>query len=338
VADLDPDLARLAEAAVAKSPLASLTPQQARDRVREGDGLCAGGPEMWSVTDTTVEHAGAAVPVRVYRPTAEPTHRTLVYAHGGGWVTGDLQYADEPCRFLAREAGCTVVCVDYRLAPEHRHPAALDDVETVVRWVTQHEPGMFAVAGDSAGANLAAACTLRLRDAGGPPPRFQALLYPVVDHNLARPSYVSTESAFPMGVKDMQWFFDHYVPDAPHRDHPSVSPLRHPSLDGLPPALVVLAGHDPLHDQGAAYADRLRAAGVPVALHDHPALCHGFLRFTAVSRRAAAARDAIVAEIAAFFERDPRHGDCAAEENHAYDFSTAVGATVTAGPPDGDEE
>jgi acetyl esterase len=302
VADLDPELAALREAGAGNAPLVTLQPREARERVVAGNRLCSAGPDV-EVRDELV----GAVPVRIYGPPDAAT--VLVYAHGGGWVTGDLDYSDELCRFLAADAGCRVVSVDYRLAPEHRFPAGLDDVRSVVsRALASSSDAPVGVAGDSAGGNLAAVIAQEERARLA----FSVLLYPSVDHDFTRPSYRDATRAFPISGRDMEWFFDLYA-TAAERDLPAVSPLREQDLGGLPPTHVVVAGHDPLHDEGVEYAAALAAAGVPVSVAEHPELCHGFLRFTAASAAARAARDQVVAR-AAEMARDPESGG-----NHDYD-------------------
>jgi acetyl esterase len=295
---LDPDLQALRAAGVAtgQASMVTLPLAEVRARVRAGDRLSSGGPEDLTVEDRLANHAGHEVPVRIY--STGDSDVTLVYAHGGGWVTGDLAYADEMCRFLAARAGCAVVSPDYRLSPEHPYPSAVDDVEAVARWVAE-QPWVrgIAIGGDSAGGNLAAACSLRLRDTGGPRPLFQLLVYPVLDHDLTRPSYVEQAKGFPIGRADMAWFFDHYVP-VDQRDDPCVSPLRASTLAGLPSTLLVIAAHDPLRDEAVAFADALSAASVKVDRTLLPTMCHGFLRLTGVSAGARAARDDIVAAVA----------------------------------------
>lgn len=289
MADLDPELAALREAAPGAAPIVDLEPREVRRRVTAGNRLCSAGPDV----PVRVEHVGAGpVTVRVYG--TGHSDAVLVYAHGGGWVAGDLNYSDELCRFLAAEAGCDVVSVDYRLAPEHPFPAGLDDVRSVVRWALDALPGVpVGVAGDSAGGNLAAVVSQEERARLA----FSVLVYPSVDHDVTRASYQDRDRAFPIGRRDMEWFFDHYAP-AVERGLPAVSPLRCGDLRGLPSTHLVVAGHDPLHDEGLAYAAALAAAHCDVSVTEHPDLCHGFLRFTAASAAARAARDLVVARIA----------------------------------------
>lgn len=294
---LDTGLATLRNTAVAagRSPLSTITPAEARERVTMGNQLCAGGPAV-GVEDRVVTHDGHSVPVRVYAPGSS---RTLVYAHGGGWVTGDLDYADEFCRFVA-SAGIGVVSVDYRLAPEHPFPAGLDDVTAVVGWALETTAGPVGVGGDSAGANLIASVCMTTRDSRGVLPAFQLLVYPLLDTDLTRDSYVDPRCAFPIGAADMAWFLGHYLASESPLD-PRVAPLRAESHAGFPRTHVVLSGHDPLYDEGVAYASALTGAGCAVTVEEHLALCHGFLRFTAASAGAAHVRDALVTTVVGLF-------------------------------------
>lgn len=281
-----------------------------------GHALCSAGPDVVT-EDVIATHAGHSVPVRRYL--APDERAVLVYAHGGGWVTGDLEYADEVCRFLARDSQCTVVSVDYRLAPEHPFPAGLDDVLTAYRWACAAGRPV-ALGGDSSGGNLAAAAALLLRD-DGLLPAFAVLAYPVLDHDFGRGSYEENANAFPVGAADLRWFFDHYAPTEA-RDDPRVAPLRATDLSGLPRTHLVTVGHDPLRDEGRAYIAALTDAGVDTTEVHHPDLCHGFLRFTGASRAAAAARDDVVSAVAALAVATPVDaGVRGRPPNHAYDSS-----------------
>jgi acetyl esterase len=311
---MDPAVAALAEAVAARNvaPLHEITPAAARERVRAGDQLCANGPALPLVEDVTIpaDDAGAGIRARVYRRQLGADRRTLVYLHGGGWVTGDLEYADELCRFLAYDADCTVISVAYRLAPEHPYPQALNDARAALSWAAEGiaSDGVLAVGGDSAGGNLAAACAIHARDNGGPSLAFQLLIYPVLDHDFTRPSYARNAAGFPFGADGMRWFWDHYAPDVSLRDHPSLSPLRAADLSGLPPAHIVVAGHDPLKDEGVAYAGRLREAGVAVSLREHPSLVHGFFRFTGAVAAAKTAVGDLTEAVTSHFDHRHRPG------------------------------
>jgi len=231
--------------------------------------------------DRTIPGPARAIPVRVYRPGDEPAP-VLVYFHGGGWVLGSLNTHHGVCATLARLAGCVVCSVDYRMAPEHRFPAALDDAWAVTTWVAEHAeelggvPGALAVGGDSAGGNLAAICALRARDAGVPI-ALQLLVYPVTDADLDTSTYLEFTDGYFLTRYSMEWFWDHYLPDG-DRFHPDASPLRAEDVSGTAPALVITAEFDPLRDEGEAYAGRLEDAGVPVTLSRYDGMIHGFFR------------------------------------------------------------
>jgi acetyl esterase len=300
---LDPDLAALRDAAAAAgtAPMVELSVEQVRERLREGHVLCADGPDV-EVLDLGPGE-GRPVAVRVYAHPDAGT--TLVYAHGGGWVTGDLEYADELCRFLARDAGVRVVSTDYRLAPEHPFPAGLEDLTGTWDWARAAYGGPLALGGDSAGGNLAAALAHRLVGSEAPAPSFLLLVYPVLGLPDAKPSYRSRASAFPIGAAEMRWFFDHYLADGlPQEPTPDVVPL-HADLSRMPRTHLVVAGHDPLRDEGVAFAEGLSRAGVAVNLREHADLCHGFLRLTAVSEAARGARSGIVDAVRGLLPEGP---------------------------------
>lgn len=294
MAELDVELAALRDAASGGVPMVELAPEEVRERIASGSRLCSAGPEV-TVRELAAGEDGAPVPLRVYD--GPLCALTLVYAHGGGWVTGGLDYADEFCRFLAADAGVRVVNVDYRLAPEHPFPAPLQDLDAAWSWARSRFSGSFALGGDSAGGNLAAALTHRLRGTDASP-AFQLLIYPVLGLPGRTASYESSAGAFPVGAADMRWFFEHYTtPDDRAEASPDLAPLHADDLTGTPATHLVLAAHDPLHDEGAAYAARLSAAGVPLTVQVHPDLCHGFLRFTGASAAARAGRSAAVAAV-----------------------------------------
>jgi acetyl esterase len=235
---------------------------------------------------------GGPLPARLYVPQeAEAPSALLVYFHGGGWVQGSVQTHDASCRLLAHHAGVRVLSVDYRLAPEHPFPAAADDALAAYRWAVAHadrlgaDPWRIAVGGDSAGGNLAAVVALDVRDARRagddalPPVAFQLLLYPVCDIAAKTASIAAYADGFYLTERHMDWFADQYVPDRARRADPRVSPLRVEDLSDLPPAYVATSATDPLRDEGETYAQRLRAAGIPVASQRHAQL-HGFFNTT----------------------------------------------------------
>jgi acetyl esterase len=238
------------------------------------------------------ERTCADLPARLYVPQGVPAPAPLlVYYHGGGWVIGSSATHDASCRLLAHEARVRVLSVDYRLAPEHPWPAAAEDAHRAFTWAVEHarelgaDPERIAVGGDSAGGNLAAVVARRARDAGGPLPAFQLLIYPATDFSRPRRASHQTYGAgYLLTTERMDWFEEHYVPAPADKTHPDASPQLADDLAGLPPAHIATAEADPLRDEGEAYAEALRRAGVTVSVRRHPHL-HGFFNMT-VSRSA----------------------------------------------------
>lgn len=235
------------------------------------------------VAGRVVPGPGGPLPVRLYRRLGGGAQvPAVVYFHGGGWVVGDLDTHDAVCRVLADVTGCLVVAVDYRLAPEHVFPAAVEDCVAAYRWVQTHadrlgvEPGRVGVMGDSAGGNLAAVVAQEARDLDVPPPVAQCLVYPATDARMDSRSLDLFAEGFFLSRADMEWFRGHYLPDPADWTNPVASPLLADDLSGLAPAVVVTAGFDPLRDEGDAYADRLRDAGVPVRWRCYDDMVHGF--------------------------------------------------------------
>lgn len=237
-----------------------------------------------SVMDRTIPGPAGELPIRIYTPEGPGPFPALVYFHGGGFVVGSLASGDPTCRALCHGASCVVVSVEYRLAPEHKFPAATDDCLVATRWLAAHaaelnaDPARLAVAGESSGGNLAAVTALRLRDEGGPALRGQLLIYPVADyHTPPTPSYIANADGYLLTRAMMVWFWGHYLSDAGEANHPHAAPLRAPDLSGLPAALVITAEFDPLRDEGERYAERLQQAGVPTQLARYDGMIHGFL-------------------------------------------------------------
>ncbi len=288
-------------------PLPTLTPEQARQPPVTFEAMIGSGPPVPVVRNIEIPGSAGPIPARLYEPVSEPAG-TVACFHGGGWVLGTLDDFDAVCRMLAVTSGARVVSVDYRLAPEHRFPAAIDDAFAGLVWAAErYSEGPIVVAGDSAGGNLAAVSALRAREAGGPDITLQVLVYPIVDCDLTRPSYVECSgSNLILNMAEMAWFWDHYVPDEAEREHPHASPIRASSLEGLPPAYIVIAHHDPLRDEGAAYAAALEAAGVPVTVTMHDDQIHAFFVLVNLldsADRAVAAAGAAIREAVA--ERKP---------------------------------
>src|SRR4051794_19968907 len=262
------------------------------------------GIEVASITDREIPGPAGPITVRVYRPGGDAPKPVIVYFHGGGWVLGSLGTHDGTCRRLADGAGAVVVSVDYRMAPEDRYPAAVDDSFAALAWVAAHadelggDAARLAVAGDSAGGNLAAVMSQLARDHGGPAIRFQLLVYPVTDHEFTSVSMEENATGYYLTRDAMRWFYGHYLEDASQGDDPRASPLRAADLSGLPPAFVLTAQYDPLRDQGIAYADALRAAGNDVQMTMYEGLFHGFFSmFDLIEAGKAAFDDAIAATI-----------------------------------------
>lgn len=249
--------------------------------------------EVASVDDGTIPGLAGPVPVRTYRPESAAAEGApgVVYFHGGGWVICDLDTHDGACRRLANELGAVVMSVDYRLAPEHKYPAAIDDAYAATAWMADHaeglgvDPARLAVAGDSAGGNLAAAVALKARDRSDPRLTFQLLIYPVIDSSATRddwPSKTDNATGYFLTTLQMEWYRKQYVRTDADGDDPYCSPNLAPSLAGLPPACIVTAEMDPLRDEGEQYAQLLEAAGVPVTLHRADGMFHGFFNMDLV--------------------------------------------------------
>jgi acetyl esterase len=284
------------------------TAERSRERLRREVLRYRAAPaRVGDVRNVTVGGGAGALPARHYAPAqAGGPHPLLVYFHGGGFVAGDLDTADSPCRSLCREAGVHVLSVDYRLAPEHPFPAAIEDGRAALRWAQAHaaelgaDPGRVGVGGDSAGANLTAVVSQLAVREGGPAPALQLLIYPPTDRTVDHPSMKLFADGFILTRADVRWYDDQYLGDRRALlGDPRVSPLRAPSLAGLPPALIYTAGFDPLRDEGEAYAAALSAAGTPATIRRFEGLLHGFVNMTAVSRAAREAMSEIAAAVRA---------------------------------------
>jgi len=263
--------------------------------------------QLLSITDRTIEGPEGEIPIRIYRPSAG-TLPVVVFFHGGGWVIGDLESHDHCCRVIATKAECVVVAVDYRLAPEAKFPAAVDDAWAATEWVATNaaeidvDPTRLAVAGDSAGGNLAAVVANLSRDVDHVEVIQQALIYPVTDGRCDRPSMSENAEGYLLTREAMDWFHGHYVIDESDLDDPRYSPLR-ADLAGAPPAVVVTAGFDPLRDQGNEYARALEAAGVEVDHCEYQSMFHGFFSMDAAIDVASQAQDQVAAALREAFSR-----------------------------------
>ena len=262
-------------------PLHECTLDEARVLGAKFAELAGPAPEMEPVEERTIEGPGGEATLRILVPIASP-RGVLVYYHGGGWVTGSIEESDTVARKLAERTSCVVVLVEYRLAPEHRYPTAVDDSYAALEWVGKHLSDIagqevpLIVAGDSAGGNLAAVMAIRARDRSGPPIALQVLIYPVTDADFDRPSYADPENDLLVTRDAMIWCWDHYLPEPSRRTEPDASPLRTEDLSGLPPAVILTAEHDVLRDEGEAYAARLQEANVPTDLQRYVGQMHGF--------------------------------------------------------------
>jgi acetyl esterase len=276
-------------AALGDTPLpriADMTPAEGREMYRQARPL---NPEIaaGAVADRSIPGPASDVPLRIYTPEGEGPFPVFVNFHGGGWVIGDLNTADAMCRDICRTAGCVVVSVDYRLAPEHEFPAAVDDCYAATVWVSEHMAevngnGKLAVGGESAGGNLAAVVCQLARDGDGPVISFQLLLYPVTDCDLERDCYQEDSGGMYLDGSTMEWFWRFYCPDPDKRRDPRASPLRAENLSGLPPALVITAEFDTLRVEGREYAEALRNAHVPAEWLHCEGLIHDFMATAAV--------------------------------------------------------
>jgi acetyl esterase/lipase len=287
---LDPAMQALCklDALVEAEDLDELTPERARANLRRDTAIAGGRPR--AMAEVRAVDAGG-VPARLYvPPEAPPPAPLVVYYHGGGHVEGDLETHDPTCRFLAREAGVRMLAVDYRLAPEHPFPAAVEDAVAAYRHAAAHaadlgaDPARIAVAGDSAGGNLAAVVAQETaRDEA--PPAFQLLIYPVVDFTRERDSYALFADGFLLTRAKIRWYRDRYLPDDEAASDPRASPLLREDLTGLAPAHITTAGFDPLRDEAEEYASRLREAGVPVTLRRYPGAAHGHVSMVGFGER-----------------------------------------------------
>jgi acetyl esterase len=271
-------------AAAGDPAIETLPPAGARRMVSEGSPLVSGDPEpVAAVEDVAIPGAGGAIRVRVYTPAEAAPRPAMVYFHGGGWVVCDVETHDVVCRAIAVRSGAVVVSVDYRLSPESKFPAAVDDCFAATCWVAANagrfgiDPARIAVGGDSAGGNLGAVIALKSRDERGPAIVLQVLVYPVT--NLASfdtPSYGEFAEGYDLTRPQMEWFRSHYLASPEDGRNPYASPLLADDLRGLPPALVITAECDPLRDEGEAYARRLEEAGVPVTCTRYAGMIHPF--------------------------------------------------------------
>ncbi len=311
---LDPHTQILAHGASRQPPMSSLDAEAGRAASAAGLAMLAAPPEpgvTWR--DETMSHGGHEVPVRIYRPDdQDPAMPAIAYFHFGGGVIGDLETCHAFVTILARLVRAPVVSVDYRLAPEHKWPAGLDDCQAAYEWTLKNAAslgapaGEAAIGGDSMGGNFAAIIAQDARRHGLPLPALQLLIYPAVDVSQESPSHVTYGEAYPLDTETMRWFMNHYLPEGQDPADVRISPGQEMDLEGLPPAVIVTAGFDPLVDEGAAYARRLDAAGVDVVYKCYDSLAHGFTAFTGASPAADAACREIAGMVRDALARAPR--------------------------------
>ncbi len=290
---LDPEMQLLLKLQRLEGPAAeTVAISRGRRIIASSSRLAGGNQPIGAVTDRTIDGPGGPLGLRFYTPRGmSGKSPALVFFHGGGWIYGDLESHDATCRYLAEEAQVRVVAVDYRLAPEAPFPAAIDDAMAAWAWITDHAPGLgidparIAVGGDSAGGNLAAVVAQQTVLAGGPSPAFQLLIYPATDFLTTSESRLTYADGFFLTKAFMDLAEENYLVGGEDRSDPRLSPL-HGDLTGVAPAYVVTAGFDPLLDEGNAYAEKLRAAGVRVEHICEDGLIHGFVNMVAIGRTA----------------------------------------------------
>jgi acetyl esterase len=303
---LDPQMKAVLDQAAAAGgkPFHQMTPTEARQAMDALFAAFRGTPvNVGKVEDRKISGPAGQIPLRIYSSAGSGPFGGLVYFHGGGWVIGNIETHDATCRQLTAGAGCVTISVDYRLAPEHKFPAGPEDCYAATKWVADNarslniDPNRIAVGGDSAGGNLAAAVALMARERGTPKLAFQLLIYPATDCADDTPSHREfTQDGYILSRADMEWFWGHYL--GPNdRKNSIASPALAKSFANLPPAFVVTAEVDPLRDEGEAYAEALRKAGVNVKLKRYNGVCHGFFGMAAVIDKGRQAVDDSCAEL-----------------------------------------
>lgn len=310
---LDPQVEYVLEL-VEKSPypeMHTVSAQEAREIFEETAPALNVRPEdVYRTEDRWIEGVEGDIPIRIYtpyQPKAGETLPILVFYHGGGFVIGSLDSYDSLCRVLANMAECIVVSVDYRLAPEHKFPAAVDDGLEAYQWISDHahelggDARRIAIAGDSAGGNVTAVTAIGIRDEGDIPPLLQVLIYPVAGGAPETPSHHEFAEGFLLTRANILWFYEQYLGQPEDATDPRFAPLLADSLAGLAPALVIVAGHDPLRDEGIAYAERLHVAGVKVELSNYEEMVHGFISLADAVDQGKIAIDQITAALKAAF-------------------------------------
>lgn len=295
---VDPQIQTLLNLRAALPPMHTLSVADARAQTAARPLAGLRIPEVASVVNRDMQGPNGSLPLRIYTPLGIGPFPLLAFFHGSGFVVCSLDTHDAMCRNLCAGGGCVVVSVDYRLAPEHKFPAAPDDCLAATRWAAMNagmlnaDASRIVVGGDSAGGNLAAVTALRIRDEGGPALRGQMLIYPVADYiEPGTPSMEENANGYGLTKAGMAWFWNHYLAHPSDGAHPHAAPLRAASLAGLPPALVATAEYDPLRDEGEYYAEALRKAGVATEMKRWDGMNHGFFFFSGIVDKATAAMD-----------------------------------------------
>ena len=309
---LDPQVQNLLDqmAALNAPPMSTLTPDLVRMGTKMQREAFPVEPEpVAQVVNGAIPGPAGEIPIRIYTPAGSGPFPALVFFHGGGWVICDLDTHDSLCRSLCNGAGCVVVSVDYRLAPEHKFPAAPEDCYAATQWVAGHaaeinaDPDSIAVGGDSAGGNLTAVVAQMARDQDGPALAFQLLIYPATDFTFDGPSLRENAEGYFLTSDDMDWFTNHYLNSTADRTNPLASPMQADDLSELPPALVITAEYDPLRDEGEAYGQQLQEAGVPVTISRYDGMIHGFLSIEPMTDKGQQARAECAQALRAAFTR-----------------------------------
>ncbi|NMB40944.1 MAG: alpha/beta hydrolase [Firmicutes bacterium] len=273
-------------------PIHTLTPEENREGSRIMSKRTALPPEpVAAVQERFIPVENGKIKLRIYTPEGKGPFPVFIHFYGGGWVIGNMDAVDSPLRILTNSARCIVISAGYRLAPEHKFPTAVNDCYQAVKWAFENapelngDPGRIAIGGESAGGNLAAVVSLMARDRGSPPISYQVLIYPCTDFSREYPSYSKFNGYF-LTLEDMQYFDDHYLRTEEDRKNIYASPILAEDLSNLPPALVITAGYDPLHDEGEAYARRLKKAGVEVTYYCYEDMIHGFFSYAGLMDKA----------------------------------------------------
>lgn len=305
--NLDPGIAYFLEegAKAGGPPLHTLSPAEVRLAIAGVEQMLMGeGEPVAHVEDRTIPGPAGDIPIRIYRPEGDGPFPVLVYYHGGGWVFDSIDTHDPVCRMWANSGACIVVSVGYRLAPEHKFPSALDDSYAALCWVAENagqfqgDASRLAVGGDSAGGNIATIMAIMARDKNGPHLAFQLLIYPATDNStFETESHQQFETGYLLETPLMEWCRNHYLNDLAEAKNPLASPLLTPDLSNLPPTFLCSGEADVLRDEGKAYADRLKEAGVPVQYKCYPGLIHAFIFMVKISEAARVALDEAAAAL-----------------------------------------